>query len=122
MTATLPISRATVEHVAALLGAHRRQIGTRPGRRALGAFDQAVAYLRWMLDATKVARLAIDNAIGHSTAHRYLHEATDVVTAQAPDLRTALEEAREAGYRHVAIDGTLIATDLPPAPESTPGC
>ena len=94
-----------------LLADHERQVGTRSGRRALGAFAQAVAYLRWMLEATKVARLALDNAIGRSTAYRYLHEATDVVAAQAPHLRTALEEARRAGYRHVAIDGTVIATD-----------
>ena len=110
-TATLPLQRATVEHVAALLAAHQREIGTRTGRRALGPFAQAVLFLRWLLDDTKVARLAGDNDIGRSTAHRYLDEATDVVAAQAPDLRLALQRAREAGYRHLAIDGTLIATD-----------
>ena len=109
--ATLPVARATVEHVAALLAAHQRAIGTRAGRRALGPFEQAVVFLRWILDATKVSRLAIDNDIGRSTAHRYIDEATDVVAAQAPNLHTALEAAREAGYRHLAIDGTLIATD-----------
>ena len=110
-TATLPVTRATVEEVAALLAQHRRKIGTRRGRRALGAFKQAIMFLRWMLDATKPARLAADNAIGCSTSHRYVDEALAVVAAQAPQLRTALEQAREAGYRHVAIDGTLIAAD-----------
>ena len=110
-TSTLALQRATVEHVAALLAAHQRQVGTRKGRRALGVFAQAVMFLRWMIEATKVERLAGDNTIGRSTAHRYLNEATDVVAAQAPDLHTALEQARAAGHTHLAIDGTLIATD-----------
>ena len=110
-TSALPLQRATVEHVAALLAAHQREIGTRAGRRALGPFAQAVMFLRWMIDATKVERLAGDNAIGRSTAHRYLNEATGVLAAQAPDLHAALRDAKAAGHRHVMIDGTLIATD-----------
>lgn len=110
-TATLPVTRATVEELAALLFARRLEIGTRANRRSLGCFDQAVAFLRWMIDATKIAALAVDNAIGLSTTYRYLAEALDVVAAQAPELDQALTEAKDAGYRHVMIDGTLIATD-----------
>ena len=104
-TAPLPLARATVQHVAALLAAHQRAIGTRKGRGAPGPFAQAVIFLRWTLDATKVARLAGDNDIGRSTAHRYIDEATDVIAAQAPDLREVLDDARAAGHRHLMIDG-----------------
>ena len=96
-TATLPVARATVEHLADLLAAHQRTIGTRAGRRSLGCFDQAVMFLRWMLDATKVYALARDSAVGRSTAYRYLAEALDVVAAQTPDVHAALEAARAAG-------------------------
>ena len=110
-TAALPISRPTVEHVAALLTAHQRHVGTRKGRRALGAFAQAVMFLRWILDAAKPARLAVDNDIGLSTAYRHIGEALDVIAAQAPDLHTALKAAKDAGHTYLAIDGTVIATD-----------
>ena len=110
-TSVLPLSRATVEWMADLLAAHRRQVGTRTGRRVLGCFEQAVAFARWMLDAARVTRLAGDNDVCLSTAYRYLNEALDVIAAQAPDLHAALKAAKDAGYRHLAIDGTVIATD-----------
>jgi hypothetical protein len=40
---------------------------------AAGLLAQAVLVLRWFLDGTRVAQLATDNAIGASTAYRYLH-------------------------------------------------
>ncbi len=49
------------------------------GRRALGPWRHAVLVLRWFLDATRVAHLAVDNQISLSTAYRYLHEGIDVI-------------------------------------------
>jgi hypothetical protein len=110
-TAVLPASDETVQFVSDLLAAERRQRRTRPKRRALGCYRQAVLILRWFLDGTRLAQLAADNDIGRSTAYRYLHEGIDVLAAAAPGLRGALLAARAAGHSHVTVDGTLICTD-----------
>jgi hypothetical protein len=110
-TAVLPVDEDTVRFVSALLAADRRRRRTRPKRRALGCYRQAVLVLRWLLDGTRLAQLAADNAIGRSTAYRYLHEGIDVLAERAPGLRGALLAARAAGYAHVTVDGTLIRTD-----------
>jgi hypothetical protein len=110
-TAVLPVDEDTVQFVSALLAADRRRRRTRPKRRALGCYRQAVLVLRWLLDGTRLAQLATDNAIGRSTAYRYLHEGIDVLAERAPGLRGALLAARAAGYAHVTVDGTLIRTD-----------
>ncbi len=34
---------------------------------------------RWLIDGTPLAQLAKDNAIGRSTAYRYLHEGIDAL-------------------------------------------
>jgi hypothetical protein len=110
-TAVLPVAEDTVQFVSALLAADRRKRRTRPKRRALGCYRQAVLILRWFLDGTRVAQLAADNEIGRSTAYRYLHEGIDILAAAAPGLRGALLAARAAGHPHVTVDGTLIRTD-----------
>jgi hypothetical protein len=110
-TATLEINRDTAEFLAAKLAAHRLAVGTRTGTRALGPFRQAVLILRWFLDGARVRQLATDNSIGRSTAYDYLHEGIDVLAAQAPDLATALAEAKAAGAGHLNLDGTVIRTD-----------
>jgi hypothetical protein len=110
-TAVLPVEEPTVQFVSALLAADRRRRRTRPKRRALGCYRQAVLVLRWVLDGTRLAQLAADNAIGRSTAYRYLHEGIDVLAERAPGLRGALLAARAAGHSHVTVDGTLIRTD-----------
>ncbi len=46
-----------------------------------------------------------------ATGYRYLHEGIDVLAARAPDLHSALEQGRAAGWSHVVLDGTLIRTD-----------
>jgi len=71
-TAVLPIGESTVAFVSGLLSGERVRRGTRSGRRALGCYRQAVLVLRWFLDATRVAQLAVDNQIGVSTVYRYL--------------------------------------------------
>jgi hypothetical protein len=70
-----------------------------------------VLILRWFVDGTRLAQLALDNRISASTAYRYLHEGIDVLAAAAPGLRGALLAARAAGHAHVQVDGTLIRTD-----------
>src|SRR5512142_3527710 len=110
-SAVLPVAEETVLFVSGLLAAERRRRGTRPRRRALGCYRQAVLVLRWFLDATRLVQLAGDNRIGRSTAYRYLHEGIDALAAAAPGLRGALLAARTAGHSHVTVDGTLIRTD-----------
>jgi hypothetical protein len=111
----------TVLFLSGLLHAERQRRGTRAGRRASGCFAQAVLVLRWFLDGTRVAQLAADNAIGGSTAYRYLHEGIDVHAARRPALHSALLAAKAAGYRHVNLDSTLVATDRERTPGLTPG-
>ena len=88
-TAVLPVRESTVLFVSGLLAAERRRRGTRGRRRALGCYRQAVLVLRWFLDGARLAQLATDNAIGCSTAYRYLHEGIDALAAAAPGLRGA---------------------------------
>ena len=110
-TAVLPVAEETVQFVSAPLATDRPRRRIRPKRRALGCYRQAVLILRWFLDGTRLAQLAADNAIGRSTAYRYLHEGIDVLAAAAPGLRGALLAARAAGHSHVTVDGTLVRTD-----------
>jgi hypothetical protein len=120
-TATLTMREETVLYLAGLLRGERLRRGTRAGTRSLGCFKQAVLVLRWFLDGTRVAQLAIDNAISKSTAYDYLSEGIDVLAAHAPGLESALLAAKMAGYSHVNIDGTIIETDRCRTPGPTPG-
>lgn len=120
-TAELPVREETVWYLAHLLKAERQRRGTRKGSRALGCFTQAVLILRWFLDGTRMRQLASDNHISSSTGYDYVHEGIDVLAAQAPSLHGALLAAKAAGYSHVIIDGTLIATDRVRTPGPTPG-
>lgn len=120
-TALLTVRQETVLFLAGLLDAERTRRGTRRGRRALGCFKQAVLVLRWFLDNTRLIQLAADNAIGSSTAYRYLHEGIDVLAARQPSLHSVLLAAKLAGHSHVNLDGTLIHTDRCATPGPTPG-
>lgn len=110
-TAVLPIGEPTAAFLSQRLADERARRRTRRGRRALGCYRQAVLVLRWFLDATRIAQLAVDNQLSASTAYRYLHEGIDVLAAAAPGLHGALLAARAAGHTHVQLDGTLIGTD-----------
>ncbi|WP_432507703.1 transposase family protein [Kineococcus arenarius] len=109
--ASLDVSRDLTQRIARLLSIHRSLIGTRRHRRVLGCFDQAVLLLRFMRQRTAVADLARDNGISLSTAYRYLHEALDVVAAEAPRLDEVVVQAAQDDFEHLLLDGTLIATD-----------
>ena len=91
--------------LARLLLLHRRELGTRRGRRALGCYRQAVLVIRWFLDGTRVAQLAVDNQIGKSTAYDYLHEGIDALAGCAPDLAEAMATAKAAGHGHLNLMG-----------------
>jgi hypothetical protein len=119
--AVLDVRRETVVFLSSLLHAHRPVVGTRTGTRALSCFKQAVLVLRWFLDGTRLAQLAVDNTIGLSTAYRYLHEGIDVLAARKPTLHAALLAAKIAGHTHINVDGTLLATDRCHLPGPTPG-
>jgi DDE superfamily endonuclease len=110
-TATLPVRDRTVVFLTGLLDGERVRRGTRAGRRSLTTLQQAVLVLRWFLDGTRVAQLAVDNGIGKSTVYDYLHEGVTVLAARAPRLESALLAAKVAGHGHISIDGTLIETD-----------
>jgi hypothetical protein len=120
-TATLTAREQTVLRVSSLLHAKRRQRGTRAGTRVLSCFDHAVMVIRWLLDGTRVTQLAADYQIGRSTCYDNLHEALDVLAAQAPGLHSALLAAKAAGYDSVIVDGTLIETDRCRTPGPTAG-
>jgi hypothetical protein len=120
-TATLPVGEQTVLFVSSLLHTERLRRGTRASTRALSPFKQAVLILRWFLDSTRVAQLAVDNAIGKSTVYDYLDEGFTVLAAQAPKLESALLAAKMAGHSHISIDGTLIETDRCRTPGPTLG-
>jgi hypothetical protein len=77
--------------------------------------------IRWLLDGTRVTQLAADYQIGRSTCYDNLHEALDVLAAQAPGLHSALLAAKAAGYDYVIVDGTLIETDRCRTPGPTAG-
>jgi DDE superfamily endonuclease len=79
--------------------------------RALTCFWQAVLGLRWFRDRTSPEALARDHRISRATAYRYMDEVIAVLAAEAPDLRQALERARQEGYSHVILDGTIIPAD-----------
>jgi DDE superfamily endonuclease len=109
--ATLDVPRELVRFTAKLLAAERRRRGTPAGSRALTCFGEAVLALRWFRDRTSPGALARDHGISRATAYRYLDEVIDVLAAQAPDLRQALERARETGLPHVILDGKIIPAD-----------
>ena len=66
-TAVLPVRAETVDFLAGLLIVERLRRGTRERTRALSVHGQAVLVLRWFLDGTRMAQLAVDNTIGTST-------------------------------------------------------
>lgn len=106
--ATLEVPRDTAVQVSRWLRAHRRRVDARPWQRAATCWTQTVLVLRWFKDATKVHLLARDAGISHATAYRYLHEAIDVIAANAPDLHHVLAQGQTQGWPYVCLDGTLI--------------
>ena len=108
---TLDVPFQLVVFVSGLLAAHRREIGTRDGTRALTCWKQAVFALAWFRDRLDIRRLGQRFGISQATAYRYKDEAVEVLAAKAPSLREALERAAEQGLPYLILDGTLISPD-----------
>ncbi len=109
--ATLDVPREVVWFLAKLLAAERQRRGTPRGSRALTCFWQAVLGLRWFRDRTAADALARDHGISRATAYRCLDEVVIVLAEQAPDLREALEHAKDKGFSHLILDGKIIPCD-----------
>ncbi len=109
--ATLDVPRPVVDHLARLLAAHRRRIGTPTGSRALGCFRQAAAGAALVPRARLCALPDPGRRICPATGYRYLHEGIDVLAERAPDLHEVLRRGHDEGIGHVILDSTLIACD-----------
>jgi DDE superfamily endonuclease len=110
-SATLDVPADTATLLTELLVAERLRRGTGVGARAASCFAQAVLVLRWFREDTPMPTLARDAGVSTATGYRYLHEGIDVLAAQAPDVHEVLTAGKAAGWSHVTLDGTLIATD-----------
>src|SRR5262249_53309352 len=93
------------------LAAERRLRGTPARSRKLSCRGQAVLALRWFRDRTRIEALGRDHGISRATAHRYVAEAVDVLSQQAPDLAPALRRALAEGMAYVILDGKVFGTD-----------
>jgi hypothetical protein len=109
--AMLDVPRELVRHLAGLLAAERRSLGTRKDTRALTCFYQAILVLVWFRKGEDKTTLGAGFGISRATAYRYLAEGIRVLAAQAPDLHDALERVADAGWSHVILDGKLFDTD-----------
>jgi len=119
--ATLDVPRELAWFASRLLAAERLRRGTPRSSRALTCFWQAALGLRWFRDRTSPDALARDHGISRATAYRYLDEVIVVLADEAPDLREALERAKDEGFSHVILDGTVIpGGQVPPEDPQRP--
>jgi hypothetical protein len=109
--ATLDVPRELVDYVSKLLGAERRERGTRAGTRALTCWKQALFVLVWFRKHEDLTVLGTGFGISRATAYRYRDEGLAVLAVQAPDLHQALERAAAEGWSHVILDGKVVESD-----------
>ncbi len=107
--AALPLSRKTLTFVARVIRRHRILIGS--CWRKLNPGQQALLVLVYLRKGDTFAELAAGFGVGTATAWRYVNETVALLAARAPKLRTAVRDAKKAGYAYVVVDGTLIAID-----------
>jgi hypothetical protein len=72
---------------------------------------QAIRVLVWFRKNEDKTLLGAGFGVSRATAYRYVAEGIKVLTAQAPDLHTALQRVAEEGWSHVILDGKLFRTD-----------
>ena len=97
--------------VSRLLAAHRRELGTRDGTRALSCWKQAVFALAWFRDRPDIRRLG---RLRDLPGHRLPVQGRGRRGPRgegAQSLREALEKAAEQGIPYLILDGTLISCD-----------
>jgi hypothetical protein len=109
--ATLDVPRELVDYVSKLLGAERRERGTRAGTRALTCWKQALFVLVWFRKHEDLTVLGAGFGISRATAYRYRDEGLAVLAVQAPDLHQALERVAAEGWSHVILDGKVVESD-----------
>jgi hypothetical protein len=109
--AMLDVPRELVRHLARLLAAERRALGTRKGTRALTCFYQALLILIWFRKHEDATVLGAGFGISRATAYRYLTEGIAVLAARRPDLHEALQRAADDGWAFVILDGKLFDCD-----------
>jgi hypothetical protein len=109
--AMLDVPAELLRYLSRLLAAERRRRGTPARSRKLSCRDQAILALRWFRDRTRIEALGRDHGVSRATAYRYVAEAVDVLSQQAPDLPQALARAAAESVPYVILDGKVFATD-----------
>lgn len=109
--AMLDVPRELVRHLARLLAAERRTLGTRKNTRALTCWYHALLALVWYRNGEDLTLLAAGFGVSRATAYRYRDEATRVLAATAPDLHDALRRVAADGWSHLILDGKVFTTD-----------
>jgi hypothetical protein len=109
--AMLDVPAELLRYVSRLLAAERRRRGTPARSRRLTCRDQAILALRWFRDRTRIEALGRDHGVSRATACRYVAEAVDVLSEQAPGLAEALERAMAEDVPYVILDGKIFESD-----------
>ena len=107
--AALPLSSRTLTFVSGIIRRHRTASGSR--WRKLNPGKQALLVLVYLRKGETFAELAAGFGVGTTTAWRYVNETVALLAARAPELRTAVRDARKKGHAYVVLDGTLIPID-----------
>jgi hypothetical protein len=109
--AMLDVPKELIHHLAGLLAAERRVLGTRRKTRALTCWYHALLVLVWYRKGEDLTLLAAGFGVSRATAYRYRDEATRVLGVTAPDLHDALRRVAADGWSHVILDGKVFSTD-----------
>ncbi len=109
--AMLDVPEGLVRYLARLLAAERRYRRTPARSRKLTPRGQAVLALRWFRDRARIQALARDHGVSRATAYRYVAEAVDVLSAQAPDLAAGAGAGAGRGLPYVILDGKVFEGD-----------
>lgn len=104
----LPLSRHTIETVAAAIRDHLKVIGSRWRKLPPGRI--AVIVLAHLRHDQRLADLAGGNDISASTVRRWVLEVIGLLARRAPRLDRALNRVSAAGGDVVLLDGTLVRT------------